>query len=56
MVRFQEVLEQDGPEQERINIMFRWIRQHTTSCLLWAGVVCCLPTCAQGSSAPVMGN
>ena len=35
-------------EQERINVTFRWIRQHTTSCPLRAGVVCCLPTCAQG--------
>ena len=45
-----------GLEQERINVTFRWIRQHTTSCPLWAGVVCCLPMCAQGSSATVMGN
>ena len=28
-----------------------------SSCPLFkAGVVCCLPTCAQGLSAPVMGN
>ena len=45
-----------GLEQERINVTFRWIRQHTPSCPLRAGVVCCLPTCAQGSSATVMGN
>ena len=45
-----------GLEQERINVTFRWIRQHTTSCPLRAGVVCCLPTCARGSSATVMGN
>ena len=45
-----------GLEQERINVTFRWIRQHTTSCPLRAGVVCCLPTCAQGSSGTVMGN
>ena len=45
-----------GLEQERIDVTFRWIRQHTTSCPLRAGVVCCLPTCAQGSSATVMGN
>ena len=37
-----------GLEQERINVRFRWIRQHTASCPLRAGVVCCLPTCAQG--------
>ena len=45
-----------GLEQERINVTFRWIRQHTTSCPLRTGVVCCLPTCAQGFSVPVMGN
>ena len=45
-----------GLEQERINVTFRWIRQHTTSCHLRAGVVCCLPTCAQGFSIPVMEN
>ena len=43
-------------EQERINVTFRWIRQHTVSCPLRAGVVCCLPTCAQCFSAPVMEN
>ena len=45
-----------GLEKERINVTFRWIRQHTPSCPLRAGVVCCLPPCAQGSSATVMGN
>ena len=39
-----------GSEQERIIVTFRWIRQHTTSCPLRAGVVCCLPTCARGFS------
>ena len=44
-------------EQERINITFRWIKQHVSSCLLFrTGVACCLPTCAQGLSVPVMGN
>ena len=44
-------------EQERINITFRWIKQHASSCLLFrAGVACCLPTCAQGFSFPVIGN
>ena len=42
-----------GLEQERINVTFRWIRQHTASCPLRTGLVCCLPTCAQGSSAAV---
>ena len=44
-------------EQERTNITFRWIKQHVSSCRLFmAGVACCLPTCAQGSSVPVMEN
>ena len=46
-----------GLEQERINVTFRWIRQHVSPSLLFrTGVACCLPTCAQGSSVPVMGN
>ena len=45
-----------GLERERINVTFRWIRQHTASCPLRAGVVCCLPTCANGSSAAVTGG
>ena len=40
-------------EQERINVTFCWIRQHTTTSPLRSGVVCCLPTCAQGLSATV---
>ena len=44
-----------GPDQERINITFRWVKQHVSSCPLFkAGVACCLPTCA--SSVSVMGN
>ena len=46
-----------GREQERINITFRWVKQHVSSCPLFkAGVACCLPTCAQGSSVPVVEN
>ena len=46
-----------GREQDRINISFRWVKQHASSCPLFqAGVACCLPTCAQGSSVPVMVN
>ena len=42
-------------KQERINITFRWIKQHVSSCpLCRTGVACCLPTCAQGLSVPVM--
>ena len=44
-------------EQERINVTFRWIKQHVASCPLFrTGVACCLPTCAQGLSIPVVGN
>ena len=44
-------------EQERINITFRWVKQHVSHCPLFkTGVACCLPTCAQGSSDPVMGK
>ena len=46
-----------GREQDRIYITFRWVKQHVSSCpLLKAGVACCLPLCAQGSSVPVMGE
>ena len=34
---------------ERVNITFRWIRNHVPRCPLATGVVCCLPTCAKGS-------
>ena len=40
-----------GRDQERINITFRWVKQHVSSCPLFkAGEACCLPTCAKGSS------
>ena len=42
-----------GREQERINVTFCWIKQHV-HCK--AGVACCLPTFAQGSSVPVTGS
>ena len=35
-------------DQERIDIKFRWVKQHVATCLfLRTGVACCLPTCAQ---------
>ena len=34
---------------ERVNITFRWIRNHVPRCPLAAGVVCSLPICAKGS-------
>ena len=43
-----------GREQERINITFRWVKQHVSSCTLFRA--CCLPTCAQGLSVPVTGD
>ena len=46
-----------GRDQERINITFRWVKQHVSSCPLFkAGVACCLPTCAKGLSVPDEGN
>ena len=43
-----------GREQERINVTFRWIKRHVLSYpLLRAGVACCSPACAQGSSVLV---
>ena len=46
-----------GREQYWINITFRWVKQHVSPCPLFkAGVARRLPTCAQGSSIPVMGN
>ena len=40
-----------GSDQERINITFRWVKQHVASCsFLRTGVTCCLPTCARGFS------
>ena len=46
-----------GGEQDRVNITFRWVKQHVSSCpLLKPGAACCLPTCAKGSSVPVMEN
>ena len=45
-----------GRDLERINDTFRWIKQHALCPFLKAGVACCLPTCAQGSSVPNTGN
>ena len=46
-----------GLEHERMNVTFRWNRQHTHFCPLFKpGVVCYLPTCAKGSSVHVTGN
>ena len=46
-----------GLECGRINVTYRWVLQHTHFCSLFkARVVCCLPTCAKGSSVHVTGN
>ena len=34
---------------ERVNITFRWIRNHVPRCPLATDIVCCLPKCAKGS-------
>ena len=39
---------------ERVNITFRWIRNHVLRYPLAAGVVCCLPTCAKGFTRVVL--
>ena len=46
-----------GLERGRINVTYRWMKQHTHCCpFLKAGMVCCFPACAQGSSVHVTGN
>ena len=42
-----------GLAGRRVNITYRWIRNHTSSCPLAAGVLGSVPTCAHGS--PVLG-
>ena len=42
-----------GLADRRVNITYRWIRNHAPSCPLAAGVLGSLPTCVQGS--PVLG-
>ena len=38
-----------GRDQERINVTFRWVKQHVASCPLFrTGVACCLPTKQKG--------
>ena len=43
-----------GLAGRRVNITYRWFRNHTSSCPLAAGVLGSLPTCAHGS--PVLGS
>ena len=40
-----------GLADRRVNITYPWIRNHTPSCPLAAGVLGTLPTCVQGSPA-----
>ena len=42
-----------GLADRRVNITYRWIRNHTPSCPLAVGVLGSLPTCVQG--LPVLG-
>ena len=44
--------ELQGP---RVNLTYRWVAQHTTSCPLAGVVGCLLPTCVQGSVEPSSG-
>ena len=37
---------------ERVNITFRWLKNHLPQCPLGTGVVCCLPTCVKGLPVP----
>ena len=41
-----------GLQGPRVNLTYRWVTQHTTSCPLAGVVGCVLPTCAQGSVEP----
>ena len=38
---------------ERVNITFRWLKNHVPQCPLGTGVMCCLPTCVKGLPIPV---
>ena len=38
---------------ERVNITFRWLKNHVPKCPLGTGVMCCLPTCVKGLPVPV---
>ena len=38
---------------ERVNVTFRWLKNHLPQCPLGAGMVCCLPTCVKGLPVPV---
>ena len=42
---------------ERVNITYRWLKNHLPRCPVGTGVMCCLPTCVRGSSClGVRGN
>ena len=38
---------------ERVNITYRWLKNHLPQCPVGTGVVCCFPTCVRGSSVSV---
>ena len=40
-----------GVQGERINLTYRWIKRHDPGCVsATTGVLCCLPSCAEGLS------
>ena len=39
---------------ERVNITFRWLKNHLPQCPVGAGVMCCLPTCVKRFTRPCM--
>ena len=41
-----------GLQGQRVNLTYRWVTQHITSCPLAGPVGCALPTCAQGLADP----
>ena len=41
-----------GLQGPRVNLIYRWVAQHTASCPLVGVVGCVLPTCAQGLVVP----
>ena len=38
---------------ERVDITYRWIKNHLPQCLAGTGVMCCLPACVKDSSVSV---
>ena len=46
-----ELWTEAGVQGERIDLTYRWIKQHDPGCVsATTGVLCCLPSCAEGLS------